>query len=137
MSIKEWPLVGEKIYDFVSLASSNIESVVVKHSDEIKSLVSKGAALVGSLGGVFMAGVGTLFVGVPVIGFWMLLVLLVAIIQLPPILALLPVILYVFSVDTTTTAVLFLVWCIVINVVFLNFFHVNVYLFRVTASDVN
>jgi predicted PurR-regulated permease PerM len=178
VSIKEWPLVGEKTYAFVSLASSNIESIIVKHSDEIKTVVSKGAALVGSLGGGFiqfiiatiiagvfmahaeqcekafisvanrltgdhgkeltelststvrsvvigvigvaliqsvMAGVGMLFVGVPAIGLWMLLVILVAIIQLPPILALLPVILYVFSVDTTTTAVIFLVWCIVVS----------------------
>ncbi|WP_023604706.1 AI-2E family transporter, partial [Aliivibrio logei] len=70
-----------------------------------------GVAVIQSM----MAGLGMAFAGVPAIGLWMLLVMLVAIIQLPPILALLPVIFYVFSVDTTTTAVIFLIWCIIVS----------------------
>ena len=70
-----------------------------------------GVAVIQSI----MAGIGMAFVGVPALGLWMLLVMLVAIIQLPPILALLPVIFYVFSVDTTTTAVIFLIWCIIVS----------------------
>ncbi|MBW3697746.1 AI-2E family transporter [Vibrio sp. T187] len=177
-SLKDLPLVGDKVYAFGIQLSSNLESVLVTYGEEVKSVVSKAAGIVGSLGGGFiqfiistiiagvfmanadkcerafvlvatrltgdhgedlttlskttvrsvvqgvigvaviqsvLAGLGMVFADVPAIGLWMLLVLLVAIIQLPPILALLPVIIYVFSVDTTTTAVLFLVWCILVS----------------------
>ncbi|MCK6263523.1 AI-2E family transporter [Vibrio sp. ZSDE26] len=178
ISMKDWPVIGERAYAFVSHASSNIESVVLKYGDELKIVASNIASFVGSLGGGFiqfiistiiagafmanadkcerafvlvarrltgeqgeslttlskntvrsvvqgvigvaviqsiMAGVGMFFADIPAIGLWMLLVMLVAIIQLPPILALLPLIIYVFSVDTTTTAVLFLIWCILVS----------------------
>ncbi|ACH66898.1 AI-2E family transporter [Aliivibrio fischeri] len=95
-------LTGEHGEALTTLSKTTVRSVV-------QGVI--GVAVIQSV----MAGLGMAFVGVPAIGLWMLLVMLIAIIQLPPILALLPVILYVFSVDTTTTAVLFLIWCIVVS----------------------
>jgi predicted PurR-regulated permease PerM len=70
-----------------------------------------GVAFIQSL----LAGIGMLMVGVPAAGFWALLVLLLAIIQLPPILILLPVALYVFGQASTTVAVAFLIYAIVVS----------------------
>jgi predicted PurR-regulated permease PerM len=56
-----------------------------------------------------------LVVGVPAAGLWALLVLILAIIQLPPILILLPVALYVFGQASTTVAVTFLIFAIVVS----------------------
>jgi len=53
--------------------------------------------------------------GVPGAGLWALVVLLLAIVQLPPILILAPIILYVFSVSSTIVAVIFMIWCIVVS----------------------
>ncbi len=57
-----------------------------------------------------------LVMGVPGAGLWALLVLLVAIMQLPPILILLPVVIYVFSVSATTPAVIFTIWSVLVSV---------------------
>ena len=59
-----------------------------------------GVALIQSL----LAGVGLLAAGVPGAGLWALLVLLLAIVQLPPLLVLAPIIVYVFSASSTTVA---------------------------------
>ena len=95
-------LTGEHGEALTTLSKKTVRSVV-------QGVI--GVAVIQSM----MAGLGMAFAGVPAIGLWMLLVMLVAIIQLPPILALLPVIFYVFSVDTTTTAVIFLIWCIIVS----------------------
>jgi predicted PurR-regulated permease PerM len=52
---------------------------------------------------------------VPGAGLWALLILILAVMQLPTLLVLLPVILYVFSMDSTTTAVLFTVWALLVG----------------------
>jgi predicted PurR-regulated permease PerM len=52
---------------------------------------------------------------VPGAGLWAVLVLVLAVIQLPPILVLGPVAAYVFSEASTVTAVLFLVWALVVS----------------------
>jgi predicted PurR-regulated permease PerM len=52
---------------------------------------------------------------VPGAGLWALLVLLLAIVQLPPILILAPIILYVFSASSTTVAVIFLIWSVLVS----------------------
>ena len=57
------------------------------------------------------AGVGMIAVGVPGAGLWALLVLLLAVMQIPTIAILLPVALYVFSYATTGIAVVFAIWC--------------------------
>jgi predicted PurR-regulated permease PerM len=63
-----------------------------------------------------LAAAGLIFAGVPWAGIWALIVLLLAIMQLPPILILLPVALWVFgSTDSQVTAWVFLVWSIVVS----------------------
>ena len=56
-----------------------------------------------------------IFAGVPAAGLLAIVILVLAIAQLPPILVLLPVIFYVFSVESTTVAVIFMVWSIVVS----------------------
>ncbi len=48
----------------------------------------------------------------PAAGLWVLLVLLLAVIQLPPLLILGPIIVYVFYPASTFTAVVFMIWSI-------------------------
>ena len=36
-TVKEWPLIGEKIYEVWSSASSNLEDFIVKYKDEISN----------------------------------------------------------------------------------------------------
>ncbi len=95
-------LTGDKGEALVQLSKSTVRSVV------------QGVIGVAIIQSVF-AGIGLVVAGVPAAAFWALAVLLVAIIQLPPILALLPAIIYMFSGDSTLTASLFLVWCILIS----------------------
>jgi len=70
-----------------------------------------GVAVIQSL----LAGLGMLVVGVPAAGLWTLLILILAVMQLPSLLVLIPVIFYVFSVSSTVTAVLFTIWAVLIG----------------------
>ena len=56
-----------------------------------------------------------MFADVPAAGLLAFVVLVLAIAQLPPILVLLPVIFYVFSVASTTVAVVFMIWSILVS----------------------
>jgi len=58
----------------------------------------------------FLAGVGLLAAGVPGAGIWALLVLLLAVVQLPTLLVLAPIIFWVFASESTGVAVLFAIW---------------------------
>ena len=71
-----------------------------------------GVALIQSI----LAGLGCLLVGVPGAGFWALLVLILAVVQLPTILVLGPIIVYVFSTSSTIAAVLFAIWSILVGI---------------------
>jgi len=62
-----------------------------------------------------LAALGMLVAGVPVTGLWTILVLICAVSQLPPILVLGPVAAYMFSVASTSTAVMFLIWALVVS----------------------
>ena len=54
--------------------------------------------------------------GVPAVGLWALLVLVVAVIQLPPIIVLLPIAIWVFSAnDNTVISVGFLIWALIVS----------------------
>jgi predicted PurR-regulated permease PerM len=63
----------------------------------------------------FLAGVGFLVAGVPAAGLWALLVLLMAVVQIPPLLVLLPIILYVSSTSATGVAVVFGIWSLAVG----------------------
>ncbi|WP_169713924.1 AI-2E family transporter [Oceanicoccus sagamiensis] len=91
----------------------------------------KGAAIVDSLGATIqsvakgvlgtaliqtlLSTIGMMAVGVPGVGLWAVLVLLVATVQLPPIIILGPVAAYVYSVEPSWVATLFLVYSIVVS----------------------
>jgi len=89
--------------EFVDLAGATIRSVA-------QGVL--GVALIQSI----LAGIGLLVMGVPYAGIWAVLVLLLAIIQLPPLLILGPIIVYEFSVAETVPAVIFMIWSLIVSV---------------------
>lgn len=62
-----------------------------------------------------LSGTGMYLMDVPGWGLWTLLILVLAVAQLPPLLVLLPVIVYVFSVADTTPAVIFTIWSLIVS----------------------
>jgi len=62
-----------------------------------------------------LGGIGMLLAGVPAAGLLAIVILVLAIAQLPPILVLGPVAFYVFSGDSNVVAVIFLVWSILVS----------------------
>lgn len=95
------------------LAGDQGESLLTLSTATIRSVA------VGVIGIAFiqavLGGLGMMFVGVPAAGLLAIVILVLAIAQLPPILVLLPVIFYVFSVESTTVAVIFMVWSILVS----------------------
>jgi predicted PurR-regulated permease PerM len=69
-----------------------------------------GVALMQSL----FAAIGFLAVGLPAVGFWILTFLFGAVLQAGGI-VLIPAVIYVFAIASTTKAVIFLVWCIIVG----------------------
>jgi predicted PurR-regulated permease PerM len=178
-TVKDWPVVGERVYEQWTAAAVNFEEFLETHSDQIRRVLEAGlsrvvgigaavlqfvlatliaaamlandeatkamirrffrrlvgeradeyidlttatirSVTVGVLGIAFiqavLAGAGMLAAGVPGAGVWALLILVLAIAQLPPLLVLLPAILYVFSTgESTTVAVLFTVWSLAVS----------------------
>jgi len=179
-TVKDWPLIGEKLHAAWSLASTNLEGALEKFKPQVEavgkwflsaaagvgggvlmfiiSIIIAGAFLVygrsgsqamesiagrvmgkqngkdfvelagatirsvaqGVLGVALiqsiLAGIGLLVMGVPYAGIWAVLVLLLAIIQLPPLLILGPIIVYEFSVAETVPAVIFMIWSLMVSV---------------------
>lgn len=68
-----------------------------------------GVALIQSI----LTGLGFLFAGVPFAGIWALLVLVLAILQLPPSIITIPVIIYLFTALSPLTAVLWTIYLFV------------------------
>ncbi len=95
-------LIGKDGEAFTRLARATISSVV------------QGVLGIAALQSV-AAGIVMLIFGIPAAGLWALLVLVLAIIQLPTILVLLPVSIYGFSILNTTSAVILLVLSILIT----------------------
>ena len=61
------------------------------------------------------AGIALMIWDVPGAGLWTLIVLMLAIVQLPTLLIAIPLIIYVFSVESTLSAILFAVWMMVVG----------------------
>jgi predicted PurR-regulated permease PerM len=61
-----------------------------------------------------LSGIGLLVAEVPGAGLWALLVLLMAVIQIPPVLLLGPIVVYVFATSSTLVAIPFAIWTIAI-----------------------
>jgi len=62
-----------------------------------------------------LGGLGMMFAGVPAAGLLAIFILVLAIAQLPPLLILGPVAIYVFSAESTVVASLFLVWSLIVS----------------------
>ena len=92
-----------------------------QHGEEMldMSISTIRSVAVGVIGIAFiqaiLGGLGMLFAGVPAAGLFAIIILVLAIAQLPPILILGPVAFYVFSAESTTVAVLFLIWAILVS----------------------
>lgn len=65
-----------------------------------------GVALIQAL----IIGIGFLLAGIPFAGLWTIIVLVFAILQLPPILVILPIVLYMFSEKETASAVFWTIY---------------------------
>jgi predicted PurR-regulated permease PerM len=94
-------LFGEQGPEFQHLIGATIRSVTVG---------ILGVALIQSA----FAAVGFLVVGLPGAGMWAAIFLLAAVLQVGG-LVLLPAVIYVFIMASTTKAVMFLVWCIIVG----------------------
>ena len=92
-------LFDERGPEFVALSGATVRGVA-------QGII--GVALIQSV----LVGIGLFAAGVPHASLWTALCLVIAIIQLPPLLVLLPIILYMFATSGTTTAVLFTIWSV-------------------------
>lgn len=95
-------LAGDSANSLIALSTSTVRSVTIG---------ILGIAFIQA----FLGGLGMLLAGVPGAGLWALLILILGIAQLPPLLVLLPAIIYVFSVESTTVAVVFMVWSLLVS----------------------
>jgi len=177
LSVKDWPLIGEKLHNTWFKASQDIQSFIKNYSDEVKksvgwffvSITGLMSAVLLSLiaiiiAGMFMAsadsgykisvdffnkvmnGKGVAFVnmctntirsvvkgiilvaviqsilafigfasiGMSTAGLLAFVVLVAAIIQIPLILIVVPVIVYVFSIHETTPAIIFAIYIMIV-----------------------
>ena len=107
-------LLATKGTDQVSRKFFN--KLVGKQGDEFTDVTAKtvGNVTKGVLGVAIiqavLVGIGFLLAGVPYAGIWALIVMILAILQLPPLLVILPVILYLFSENSTLFASLWTVY---------------------------
>jgi len=95
-------LLGDKSDDFVQLIGGTIRSVV-------QGVL--GIALIQAFASALLLAI----FGVPIPGLWALFILILAIMQLPPLLILGPIVVYVFSVQDTVPATIFTVFALVIS----------------------
>ncbi len=95
------------------LTSQHGEELLEMSSSTIRSVA------VGVIGIAFiqalLGGLGMMFAGVPAAGLLAIVILVIAIAQLPPLLVLGPVAFYVFSAESTTVAMVFLIWSIMVS----------------------
>lgn len=78
--------------------------------------VTQGILSLAIIQGI-LAGIGLLVAQVPIAGLWAFLVLVLAVVQLPPLFILGPVALYIFSYGNPAMAAGFLIWSIFLSVV--------------------
>lgn len=95
-------LIGEKGTEFAGMAEKTIRTV-------IKGIV--GVAFIQST----LFGIGMVIAGVPLAGLWVIISLILGIIQIGIFPVSIPVIIYVFAAKSTLTAVLFLIWSIIVS----------------------
>ena len=94
-------LFGDKGPEYQQLIGQTIRSV---------TFGILGVALIQSV----LAAIGFLAVGLPAVGFWIATFLFGAIVQAGG-LVLIPAVIYVFAIASTTKAVIFMIWCLVVG----------------------
>jgi len=92
-------LVGSRGQEFVRLSETTIRQVV-------KGIL--GVALIQTI----LASLGLFIAGVPLAGLWAVICLVLAIVQIGVGPVIIPIVIYVWSTSSTTTAVLFTIWSI-------------------------
>lgn len=100
-------LVAEKLLPtrgshFIDLAGATVRSV------------AQGVIGIACLQALF-AAIGLFLVGVPAAGLWSALVLMLAVMQLPPLIVLGPIAAYVFTNHSTGSAVAFAIWALLVS----------------------
>lgn len=95
-------LAGERGSELIDMSIATIRSVS-------KGVV--GVAIIQAL----LAGVGLLIIGVPAAGIWAALVLVLAVVQLPPLLVLGPIAVWVFSVSDPIPATIFAIYAVLVS----------------------
>ncbi len=95
-------LIGRFGEDFVSLSGAIIRSVL------------QGVLLVAAVQAL-LGGIGIALIGIPGAGLWAIIILLLAVMQLPPILILGPLAVYSFTITSTTPAVIFTIWSLAVS----------------------
>ncbi len=89
--------------------------------DELTAMMEKTirSIAIGVLGiatiQAILGGLGMALAGVPAAALWALFILILAVIQLPPLLVMGPAAVYVFANASTVTAVIFLIWAIIVS----------------------
>ena len=96
-------LFGERGPEFEDLAGSTIRSVT-------NGIL--GVAVIQSV----LAGVGFMVAGLPGAGVWTVIFLFAAVLQVG-VVALVPAVIYMFAIASTTKAVLFLLWCVMVGLI--------------------
>ena len=90
-------LVGERGPLLLTMSKTTIRSVA-------RGVL--GVAIIESI----LAAIGMVVAGVPAVGFWTFLVLVLSIVQVPPLLILVPLVIYAFSVTEPAGATVFLIF---------------------------
>ena len=104
---------AEKAYSFSirtfdKILGKRAKLLIDNSRDTIQSVVKgvMGVAIIQAL----LVGIGLWFVGVPGAALLTLIVFVLALVQIPPIIIVLPIIIYVFSKESTTFAVIFAIY---------------------------
>ena len=93
---------GNKGPEIITLATATIRGVM-------QGVI--GVAVIQAI----LSAIGMIIVGVPAAGLWAGLVMILAIIQLPPIIVLGPIAAWVFTFADTMPAVIFLIWALLVS----------------------
>ena len=106
---------GQKLaHNFaVRVAGSHGEQFASLAGNTLKS-VAQGLVGIALFQGVLSA-IGLLVMDVPAAGVWVVLIIFLAIVQLPPILVLAPIAAYTFTTHGTTPAVIFTIYAVIVS----------------------
>lgn len=107
------PIYKSIIRFFNRVTDGNGKQLTDNSRDTIKSVV-KGLVLIALIQAV-LSGIGFAMVGIPAAGLLAVIVMLFAIIQLPVILFMIPMIIYVFAHSETWVAIIFAVYAIIVG----------------------